>query len=263
MNRSLATIVTSAAVTLGVAGAASAAIIEVGRAPTSKSGPSGAPSCPSSPCLAVSRTTGYNAKVGTTRSPEVVPADGRIVAWSITLAAPTPKQVSYFDANEGGPASAGIAILQPQRRLFYRLLASSPIESLAPYFGSTVQFPLTTTIPVKKGDVIALTVPTWAPSLALGYGTDTSWRASRSKAQCTKTNAQTAQQTIGGRLQYYCLYKTARLTYSATLITDPKPTTSGATTTTSTTSTRTSSRGRTRSRKPVTTTVTTTTSRRT
>jgi hypothetical protein len=68
---------------------------------------------------------------------------------------------------------------------------------------------------------VALTVPTWAPALALGFGKDTSWRASRAKSQCTSTSTQTTQTTIGASTQYYCLYQTARLTYSATLVSTP------------------------------------------
>ena len=64
-------------------------------------------------------------------------------------------------------------------------------------------------------------MPTWAPALALGFGNDTSWRASRPKKQCTPTNTQTAHTQIGSSVQYYCLYQTARLTYSATLISTP------------------------------------------
>jgi len=202
------------------------------------------PSCPGTPCLAVSRTTGYQAKVGTVPAPFVVPASGRIVAWTISLGNPNAKQITFFNTNEGGAAEAGIAVLRGGTSLKYSLVASSPLELLQPYFGGTVQFPLTTTIAVHKGDVIALTVPTWAPSLALGYNDDTSWRASRSKAECTKTNVQTAHVTIGTIVQYYCLYKTARLTYSATLVTNPallkNVTTSSsgtATTTVTTTST--------------------------
>ena len=52
---------------------------------------------------------------------------------------------------------------------------------LEKYFGKTAQFPLERSIPVKKGYIVALTVPTWAPALALGFGKDTSWRASRAK----------------------------------------------------------------------------------
>ncbi len=36
---------------------------------------------------------------------------------------------------------------------------------LEPYLGQTVQFPLATSLAVKKGDIVALTVPTWAPVL--------------------------------------------------------------------------------------------------
>ncbi len=181
------------------------------------------PSCPGSPCLAVSHTTGFQVKVGTTRNPMGVPRNGTVVAWTITLSKPNATQIKYFNANEGGLSEAAIAVLRPQPKpnLTYKLIAQSPPVKLQSYFGQTAQFPLETTIPVKKGDEIALTVPTWAPALALGFGNDTSWRASRSKKQCTTTSTQTAQSAIGGTVQYYCLYQTARLTYSATLISTP------------------------------------------
>jgi hypothetical protein len=75
-------------------------------------------------------------------------------------------------------------------------------------------------IRVRKGWVVALTVPTWAPALSVGLGSDTSWRASRSRGDCDDTQAQTAQLRFEQTAQYYCLYRTARLTYSATLIPD-------------------------------------------
>ena len=180
-----------------------------------------APSCPGTPCLAVSRTTGFQAKVGTLRGPFVVPRDGRIVAWSIALGNPTKQQSQYFDTQEGGAASAGIAVLKSSPKLNYTLVAASPVQPLTAYFGQTVQFPLDQSIPVTKGELVALSVPTWAPALALGFGNDTSWRASRSRKQCTTTNSQTVHATTGSTVQYYCLYRTARLTYSATLISTP------------------------------------------
>ena len=82
-----------------------------------------------------------------------------------------------------------------------------------------MQFPLAKSIPVKKGWVIALTVPTWAPALAVGLGADTSWRASRGKGTCEDTSTNTVQTQPNQLAQYYCLYKTARLAYSATLVT--------------------------------------------
>lgn len=175
------------------------------------------------PCLAVSQTTGIQVKVNHVNNPLVIPINGRIVAWTVQLGRPTEAQTKFFDENEGGPASAGIALLSPVKHpnTMYHLLAQSPLIKLEPYFGMTVQFPLTQTIKVKKGDIVALTVPTWAPALALGFGKNTSWRASRQKSQCSTTSSQTAQTTLKSNLEYYCLYQTARLTFSATLISTP------------------------------------------
>jgi hypothetical protein len=179
------------------------------------------PSCPGNPCLAVSRTTGYQAKSPTTLHPFSVPRDGKIVAWSISLGKPTAKQIAFFNANEGGAASAGIATLRPGPVLKYTLISQSPLVALQPYFGMTAQFPLDRTLTVKKGDVVALTVPTWAPALALGFNNSTSWRASRGRKACNDTTTQTAHTAVGSVIQYFCLYKTARLTYGATLISTP------------------------------------------
>lgn len=181
------------------------------------------PSCPEPKCLAVSRTTGFQVHVGSTHNPLSVPREGRIVAWTISLGKPTATQIKYFDQNEGGAAEAEVAVLRPQSRpaLTYKLIAEGPPERLQPYFGKTVQFALESTIAVKKGDVVAITVPTWAPALALGFGDNTSWRASRSKSQCLSTSTQTEDTQLGANVQYFCLYETARLTYSATLISTP------------------------------------------
>ena len=185
--------------------------------------PETTPSCPGSPCLAVSRTTGFQVKVGTATNILSAPRTGTIVAWTISLGKPNATQIKYFNANEGGPSEAGIAVLRPQTKpnLTYKLIAQGPLVKLEPYFGKTVQFPLETTLKVKKGDVIALTVPSWAPALALGFANTTSWRASRPKTGCSSTSTQTTQTAIGTNVQYYCLYRTARLTYSATLISTP------------------------------------------
>src|SRR4051812_13111296 len=78
--------------------AAQAKIIELGQTAEVP-----VPSCPAKPCLAVSRTTGYQAKIGPDRGTFVVPAPGRIVAWSITLGGPTAKQVKFFTTTLGGP----------------------------------------------------------------------------------------------------------------------------------------------------------------
>ena len=180
-----------------------------------------APSCPAKPCLAVSRVTGFQLTVGPDRNPFVVPRDGWIVAWSITLGTPTRSETAFFDAYEGGSPAAGISALQSSKSLRYRLVAQSPSVPLRPYFGTTAQFPLAHSIQVKKGYVIALNVPTWAPALALGVGHDSTWRASRQKTSCGDTTSQAAQTTLGSVTQYACLYTRARLTYTATLVSTP------------------------------------------
>lgn len=195
---------------------ASARIVEIGAAAAEAT-----PSCPSSPCYALSRTTGYQAKVVDSRESYIVPAAGRIVAWTISLGKPDERQIDFFE-DSFGEASANLTILRRGKRLFHRVMAATPVQQLQSYFGQKVQFPLATSIPVKKGYVVALTVPTWAPALTQSLTDGSSWRASRAKGRCDDTDAQTAQTRTGQRTQYRCLYK-ARLTYSATLITNPRP----------------------------------------
>ena len=219
LRTSLIALLAGAALTLALPIGALATLSEVGVIPATT--PPTTPSCPTS-CLAVTRTTGFQVKVGNNRSLVTAPRNGTVVAWTISLGKPNATQVKYFNTNEGGTASAAIAVLrqQPKPNLTYKLVAQSPLVQLEPYFGKTAQFPLATTLQVKKGDVIALAVPTWAPALALGFTNETSWRASRLRTQCTNTSVQSMQQ-LGTNVQYYCLYREARLTYSATLVSTP------------------------------------------
>jgi hypothetical protein len=201
----------------GLAAPAQAKIIEIGQTTDVAT-----PSCPRT-CNAISRTTGYQAKIGPKRGVFIVPQDGRIVAWTIQLSKPGPSQIKFFNENLGGEASAGISVLRPGKKLFARTIATSSIYKLTPFFGTTVQFALNTSIPVQKGYVVALTTPTWVPALAVNLPTDTSWRASRAKGTCDETSKQTAQTGANSLAQYYCLYRGARLTYSATFLPDPVP----------------------------------------
>jgi hypothetical protein len=216
---------------LAAATSASATITEIG--PTAAAA-TGTPACPTD-CIAVTRTTGYQQIAGGTKGVYRVPRDGTIVAWTVGLGNPgttatkdatTGKkgksQVQFFTDNYGGEASAGIAVLTTGIKARARTIALSPIVTLTPYFGKTVQFPLATTIPVKKDDLIALNVPTWAPALAVGLGNTFAWRASRvDKCTDPSVNQLQTSQILQQLTQYNCVYKTARLTYSATLISTP------------------------------------------
>lgn len=206
----------SCALALALPAAASANIAEIGKLDANVK-----PGCPDRPCFAVSRTTGYQAKVGTSRGLMAASGNGRIVAWSIALGNPGTKQIEFFNSRLGGESEAQITILDPRKKLRSRVVSSSPAVKLAPYFGQTVQFPLVRSLRIRKGQVVALTTKTWAPALQTALGNDTSWRASREKGQCEDTQAQTAQTEGGSTAQYYCLYRTARLTYDAVMVTDP------------------------------------------
>jgi hypothetical protein len=212
------TLLAAVALALLPAAPSGAKIIEIGSA-----GAPGAPSCPSNPCQAVSRTTGYQAKVGAKRQVMTAPADGKIVAWTIRLGSPGKAQINYFNDNFGGAATAGISVLKPGKKLRHKVNGHSPLQRLQPYFGTTVQFPLDRSLTVRKGYLVALTVPSWAPALALGLDSGTLWRASRPTDACDEPGRQSAQLALGNQVPYRCLYRTARLTYSATMITTPQP----------------------------------------
>lgn len=214
-----ATAAAAAAVALAPAGA-DARIVELGETATPPK-----PSCPEDPCLAVSRTTGYQNRVGASKDVFVVPVRaGRIVAWTIILGDPNRKQTNFFNTTLGGEPSAGITVLEKaeKKSTLQRVKAMSPIRRLTDYMGQRVQFPLARTLPVVRGQRVALTVPTWAPALAAGFGGTTNWRASRPKDGCDDTSTQTAMTRVGGVRRFQCFYKTARLTYSVTIITEPK-----------------------------------------
>ncbi len=218
MSRTVSAALATAGALLALPASAPAMLVDVGT-----SAGEATASCPDRPCLAVSRTTGYQAKVGTNRGLMTIPHDGRLVSWSITLARPTDRQIEFFDQELGGESEAAITVLQPRGKLRHKVISAGEPQKLRSYFGQTVEFPLERTLRVRKGWVLGLKVPTWAPALAVNLGGDTSWRASRAKGACDDSKAQTAARS-GTTPQFYCLYRTARLIYSARVITTPAAT---------------------------------------
>lgn len=221
-KRLLLTFAASAALAMVAPAAAPAKIIELG----SVSSPS-APSCPSTPCLAVTRTTGFQFTSSGRRNLFRAPRSGRIVAFTVTLGTPSKKQIQFFDTQSGGSARARIAVLRPQKatkpgQVLYKLNAQSEDFKLAGFFGKTVQFPLKTSLLARKGYVIALSVPTWAPVLSVsGLDNGFSWRASRVKPCSTNPERQPPHTAPGTVRNYFCTYRPARLTYTATMVTTP------------------------------------------
>lgn len=180
--------------------------------------PTTPPSCPGNPCQVLGRMTGFQVSLAGQVPVSTVSMGGYIVAWRIALGSPSPEQISFLDAAEGGPAEAGIGILRVRVDPRYELIAQSPLVKLQAYFGTTAQFRLEPPLRVEPGDVIALTAPTWAPAIAANQGSGALWRASRQSSQCSiASNEQASDMQIGTPIEYACLYGTDALTYSATL----------------------------------------------
>jgi len=182
------------------------------------------PSCPELPCQAVGSVTGFQVRTDQGSLPFRVPRDGKVKAWTLTLAQPTPGQRSFFNGFFGTPPEARLAILRrvpgtnPPR---YNLRSQSSVHVLSPYLGQMVKF--TANLRVRRGDIVGLTIPTWAPAFAQDLSARNAWRASREPGRCTNTTdvrQGKAQQKVGKRAVYGCLYTTARLLYTATVVLD-------------------------------------------
>ncbi len=193
---------------------ASAKTYELGSTPDTVT-----PSCPDS-CFVVTRTTSLQVRSGALKYPTTAPASGRVVAFTLQLGSLSDKQIHFFNATYGGTSRVQLAVLREQPKRVFQLVATTGIFKVQPFFGTTVTFPLKATLAVRKGDVIALTVPTWAPVLAVNLPQENGWRASRATG-CGDLLTGTTQTTVGANAQYKCLYQTARVTYSATLVPTP------------------------------------------
>jgi len=180
------------------------------------------PSCPDLPCQAIGSVTGFQVNNGQASLPFTVPNDGTIKAWTLTLAQPTGSQRTFFNGFFGTPPQARLAILRrvpgtnPPR---YNLRRQGSVKVLSPYLGKTVKF--SANLEVERGDIVGITVPTWAPAFAQDLNTNNVWRASREEGACknaTDIRQGEPQEKVGTRRTYGCKYTTARLLYTATLV---------------------------------------------
>jgi len=139
----------------------------------------------------------------------------------------TTDEVGFFNDFLGAPSQARIGVLRPiedSKPPKYKLVRQSPVEILNPYFGSTPVFALDHPLTVLKGQVVALTIPTWAPMFALNLSGENTWRGSRLPDHCiSREDVQGGhpQQGVGKIKTYGCYYSDARLLYTATLVKKP------------------------------------------
>jgi hypothetical protein len=182
------------------------------------------PSCPGLPCQAVGSVTGFQVSNNQAQLPFKVKRKGTVKSWSLSLAQPTNSQRAFFNGFFGTPPEARLAILRrvagtsPPR---YSLRSQGSVRVLSPYLGQTVHFGAS--LKVQPGDIVALTVPTWASAFAQGLSGKNVWRASREPGKCTNsTDVRQGEphQKKGTRATYGCKYSTARLLYTATIVED-------------------------------------------
>jgi hypothetical protein len=209
---------------LALAPAAQARVVELGADAT----PSAGASCPQD-CQGIGRVSGYMGRSGGRGNPYLIRRDGKIVAFTITLGKPDDQQTQFFTDLYGGPPQVRLSILRKGKtrktRLTHRLLRQSDLFRVDQYFGSSPTFALDEPLDVAKGNIVALTVPTWAPAFGVNLPRTNWWRSSRQRGDCDNVSQRAAQQAVGGLRMYGCTYFRARLLYTATYIPDPRPTT--------------------------------------
>jgi hypothetical protein len=218
-------------------GSASAQIVELG---ATSSTPVAEPACPTGVApnncfIVLAHTTAVQTETTGLLSPTKVTKDGWIVGFTVglsNLSSDAKTELGFLkslDAEWGGPPQIMLTVLQPGKNNSYTVAAQSGVFHLIPFLGSVLQQPLSlppkfstlTGLPVKKGEVIGVTVPTWAPVLTYNLtASKYSYRQSR-KANCLHPpGTQTAQLTVGGTQSYLCNYTGTRVQYSATEITN-------------------------------------------
>jgi len=235
----LATIAAAlAGLAVAMPAAASAQTVQLGQTTT----PLSAPACPKKSSLAdchivLTRTTALQMMSDAIINPMRVNQQGWITSFTVGLSrlVAKPKEragiIKGLDTRYGGAPELAISVLEPEPGNRYKLVAQSGVYNLTPFLGQLLEQPMSlpprfssfTALPVIRGDVIGLTVPTWAPVLALDLPNGQfSYRQSR-RANCNNpAAAQTAQTHVGVEATYGCYYAGTRLEYGATEIVDTK-----------------------------------------
>jgi hypothetical protein len=211
------------AAALALPPSASARIIELGG--TADAASLNCPGTTEAPCVAAVRMTGYQGRAsGGPKNPFYIRRDGHLVAFTLQLAKPTAEETTFFNDNFGSPSTARISVLRRgstrKTRLDHRLITQSDSFTLDRYFGSKPTFVFDEPIRVKKGNWIAITVPTWAPLLSTNLARTNWWRSSRPKGSCEppKSLRQFAMEDLREVAQFGCTYHGARLLYSVTYV---------------------------------------------
>lgn len=179
------------------------------------------PLCPEN-CQATGTVTGFQVSADGKESPFKVPSDGHLVAWAVDLSKPVDPDIAAFNEKFAekrfdGRSAARISVLKQTERSRYKLTKQSPPVELEESFGRRPIFTLKKPLRVKKGQRVALTLPTWAPLYVNGLGEGNQWIASRDSDECGVSEILDArpQQEKGSIRSYGCRFNGERLLYWA------------------------------------------------
>lgn len=212
--------------------AASAQVVELGVPKTALV----APTCPkgvtpTNCTIILTQVTALDTITDSVAYPTTVSQAGDIVAFTVGLSSLDSNRtkrkadIKFLDHQYGGTTRVVVTVLEPTgaaKLHKWTVTAEGPIVHVQPYLGEVVQFPLPTALPVKPGDVVALTTPTWAPVLSIDLPTNQfAYRQSRASSCATPPAVTNAQLTIGASATYGFSCAGTRVEYSATEVTTP------------------------------------------
>jgi hypothetical protein len=199
------------------------------------------PTCPANAqgknCdIVLTQVSAYETLRDGVSDPDTIKQSGVISAFTLGLAGTTlitPKVLSALDKSYGGPPEVQLTVLRPTgtpSSPYYRVAAESAIVKLRSELGKVAEFPLVTPLPVVRGEMLALTVPTWAPVLSFELNTTkfayiqgrANIKTTSGSTSCDTTGGPNLAQIVVGELSTYgCAYPGTRIEYSALEITTP------------------------------------------
>ena len=180
------------------------------------------PLCPEN-CQVIPSVNGIQKLLPTGSSPYRATANGKITAWKLWLGKPGASDRKALNARFGSPPQAAVTVLKvvkTKNGTQFKLRSKSPVEGLNRELGGVATFRLDKPLRIRKGNYVALSVPTWAPAFAdrLSSG-QYAWRASRQPGKCgaKQIDNSRSQLKVGSKRSYACNFKGSRLLFTAKL----------------------------------------------
>jgi hypothetical protein len=186
------------------------------------------PLCPKN-CNVFGTVTGFGVSSNGQKGLYRIPGDGRIVAWSIDMSKPSKENQADIIAKIGEHKKYGtdgvarLAILKHKKnkkggknKSRYTLAKQTPVVNVQPNFGHKPIYTLKKPLRVKKGQVAALTSPTYVPNYAnAGGGSANRWKASRPEGCPGEPQDAKPQMRKGTTRNYGCVFSGERVLYYA------------------------------------------------